>query len=255
MKYGFIGMGNMAQAFAIGMRQFAGIAEEDICAYSPNHEKLERNAELIGFLPKGSLEEVVDNSDVVIIACKPYQIEGVLDQLGENAKKCEYISLAAGWLLKDYEKYGIKVQCIMPNTPVQVGEGVILIEEEYSIEDPTRQEIIRMMESFSSIIVMPGHLIDAGSAISGCAPAFVDIFIEALSDGAVKNGVPRRMSYEIITQMMLGSAKLMQKTGLHPGELKDKVCSPGGTTIKGVSALEKGGFRAAVINAVDKVCD
>lgn len=251
MKYGFIGMGNMGQAFLKGMIRFGKIDPNDTCAFAPNQEKLRKNSDIIGFDPEKTVSDVAEKSDLVIIACKPYQIESVLSELGDKAGEKQFVSLAAGWDYDRFTKHGLKIQCIMPNTPCEIGEGVVLVEDRYSIDKEVRDEVLELFSSFSKVIELPGRLIDAGSAISGCAPAFVDVFIEAMADGAVKNGIPRKTAYEIITKMMAGSAKLMEETGIHPGELKDRVCSPGGTTIKGIHALEKGGFRAAVIDAVD----
>jgi len=244
----------MGQALYKGMVDFGGVDPKKLYAFAPNQEKLIDNAKKLGFTPCKSLKDLADSVDTIILACKPYQIDSVLTDLGDLKKDKTFFSVAAGWDMEKFKPYGIKVQYIMPNTPCQVGEGVILLEEDFSVSEEDRDSFVEILKKFSKVIPMPGYLIDAGSAISGCAPAFVDLFIEALADGAVKNGVPRQKAYEIIPQMMIGSAKLMALSGKHPGELKDQVCSPGGTTIKGISALEDGGFRASLINAVDKVC-
>ena len=148
-----------------------------------------------------------------------------------------------------------KVQYIMPNTPVAVGKGTFLLEEENSIASEDAVQLEEILSALGTVIRFPGRLMDAASAVSGCGPAFFDMVIEAIADGAVKNGIARKTAYELACTTMAGTAELMLKTGLHPGELKDRVCSPGGTTIKGVAALEECGIRNAFIKAVDAVVD
>ena len=258
-KFGFIGMGNMAQAMSEGFIASGKVACENIYAYAPNQEKLRCNGERIGFTPCGSLRELAENCDTYIMACKPYQVEQVLLELKEirGLKGRTLLSVAAGW---DFEAYAAHIDCretavqyIMPNTPVAVGKGTFLMEETSSMKDEDRIVITDILSALGTVINMPGRLMDAATAVSGCGPAFFDMVIEAIADGAVKNGVPRKTAYELACSTMAGTAELMLKTGLHPGELKDRVCSPGGTTIKGVAALEECGIRSAFIKAVDAV--
>lgn len=257
-KFGFIGMGNMAQALAEGFISSGKVAAGSIFAYAPNREKLKNNAGRLGFTPCASLKEMAENCDTLIMACKPYQIEDVLAELGQDALKGKtLISVAAGW---DFEKYAAYIDCretavqyIMPNTPVAVGKGAFLMEETSSLTDEDRLAVIDILSALGTVITIPGRLMDAATAVSGCGPAFFDMVIEAIADGAVKNGIARKTAYQLACTTMAGTAELMLKTGLHPGELKDRVCSPGGTTIKGVASLEESGIRSAFIKAVDAV--
>lgn len=257
-KFGFIGMGNMAQALAEGFIASGKVAKDCIFAYAPDQEKLRNNAERLGFVPCVSLKELTESSDTLIMACKPYQIEDVLIELGEDGFKGKnLISVAAGW---DFATYASHIDCretavqyIMPNTPVAVGKGTFLMEETSSMRDEDRHTITDIMSSLGTVITIPSRLMDAATAVSGCGPAFFDMVIEAIADGAVKNGIARKTAYELACTAMAGTAELMLKTGLHPGELKDRVCSPGGTTIKGVASLEESGIRSAFIKAVDAV--
>ena len=139
---------------------------------------------------------------------------------------------------------------IMPNTPASIGEGMILYAVGSGVPEDAVEIFLADMSGAGKFSLLPEHLIDAGSAVSGCGPAFVDLFIEALADGGVACGLPRAKALEFAAQMVLGSAKLVLETGKHPGELKDAVCSPGGTTIQGVRVLEEQGFRAAAMDAV-----
>lgn len=255
-KIGFIGMGNMGQALAEGFVKSGVVNKEDLYAFAPDSEKLARNADRIGFNTAASVNELVRECDSVFMACKPYQIESVLEQLGNDIKGKTLISIAAGWDFDKYAEYlpeNVKVQYIMPNTPVSVGAGTILIEEKNSLAPEDRAQLVEMLESVGAAVEIKSHLMDAAMAVSGCGPAFFDIIIEALGDGAVKNGIQRKTAYELACRTMAGAASLMLESGLHPGELKDRVCSPAGTTIKGVAALEDAGVRAAFIRAVDAV--
>ena len=139
---------------------------------------------------------------------------------------------------------------IMPNTPASIGEGMILYACSDSYPEYEQRVFLEAMAGAGQLSSLPEHLIDAGSAVAGCGPAFVDLFIEALADGGVACGLPRAQALQFAAQMVAGSARLVLQSGQHPGALKDAVCSPGGTTIQGVRALEAGGFRSAVIEAV-----
>lgn len=259
-KFGFIGMGNMAQAMAEGFISSGKVAAGSIFAYAPGREKLKKNAQRLGFIACDSLKELSESCDTLIMACKPYQIEDVLKELGKSGLKGKnLLSVAAGW---DFETYAAHIDCretavqyIMPNTPVAVGKGTFLMEETNSLTDEDRLTVTDIMSSLGKVITIPSRLMDAASAVSGCGPAFFDMVIEALADGAVKNGIDRKTAYELAGTTMAGTAELMLKTGLHPGELKDRVCSPGGTTIRGVAALEESGIRSAFIKAVDAVLE
>ncbi|MBR3706105.1 MAG: pyrroline-5-carboxylate reductase [Firmicutes bacterium] len=255
-KIGFIGMGNMARALAEGFIASGKVSAEDILAYAPNQQKLAANAEKIGFTPCSSLTVMAETCDTLIMACKPYQIEGVIEELGDILEGKTLISVAAGWNFDKYEKYlpeCVAVQYIMPNTPVSVGAGTILLEEKNTLAEDDRQQLKDLLESVGGWVELPSHLMNAGMAISGCGPAFFDMIIEAMGDGGVKNGLPRDKAYRLAASTMEGAAKLFMESGLHPGQLKDQVCSPGGTTIRGVAALEEAGVRSAFIKAIDKI--
>ncbi|MBR7019829.1 MAG: pyrroline-5-carboxylate reductase [Lachnospiraceae bacterium] len=262
MKIGFIGMGNMALAIAEGWVKKGLVEASDMYAYAPNQEKLANNAARIGFVPMASAKAVVGEADTILIACKPYQIEKVLTELGSNLFGKAIWSVAAGWTYDTFEKQlsgivgiddSVRIQCIMPNTPAMVGEGVFLFEEKNSLKPAELTEMKRLFEGLGVVIPLPTELMGIGGYISGCGPAFVDLFMEAFADAAVKYGLPRATAYKLISQTVLGSAKLQQVTGEHPGVLKDAVCSPNGTTICGVAALEKAGFRSACIECIDAI--
>ncbi len=255
-KLGFIGMGNMAKALASGFLASGLVSKDDMYAYAPHYDRLLENAEKLGFIPCKSIKEMLASVDTVIMACKPYQIEYVLKENGVYLCGKALISVAAGW---DYEKYkpfldkSVRLQFVMPNTPAMVGEGVMLFEVKNSLKEEERVEIIELFGKVGKVEELPSHLMGIGGAITGCGPAFVDLMIEAYADAAVKYGIPRDKAYSLVSQMVLGSAKLQLVTGEHPAVLKDNVCSPSGTTICGVAALEKNGFRNACIESIEAV--
>ena len=256
MKIGFIGMGNMAQAIVKGWKGTRAREAEEILAYAPNRKKLKENAEKLGFTPMDSSLEVVEAADWVILACKPYQVESVLEETGEALREKPLISIALGW---DYAHFlrrlgaNQRVRYIMPSTPAEVGEGVFLLEEAHSLRDEEAEISRLLFAGIGQVLVLPSHLMGIGGTLSGCGPAFADLMIEAFGDAGVKYGLPREAAYALVSQMLLGAAKLQRDTKRHPGVLKDAVCSPGGSTIRGVTALEAQGFRAACQAAVDAV--
>ena len=166
------------------------------------------------------------------------------------------ISVALGWNFKKWESEQIKdtrFQFVMPNIPVCTGEGVLIFEEENSLFDGERTDIMKLFESVGLITELPSRLIGIGGAISGCGPAFVNMFIEAYADAAVRYGIQRDKAYELVSATLMGAARMQLMTGEHPAVLKDKVCSPAGSTIKGVMALEREGFRRACQTSIDEI--
>ncbi len=256
IKVGFIGFGNMAQAMAEGMIRGGALEPDRIYACAGNQDKLRDNAGRYGIHGCETVRETVEKSDVVIVAVKPYLVEEVLSPVRDILKGKVLISVAVNLTFEKYEEFllpGTHHLSTLPNTPVAVGEGIILCEERHSL---TEEEFGTVRELFSSMgmveVVDKEHLGIAGT-ISGCGPAFAAMFIEALSDGAVLHGLSRELSYKLASQMVAGTGKMQLATGRHPGVMKDGVCSPGGTTIAGVCAMERKGFRWAVIEGVDAV--
>jgi len=259
-KIGFIGMGNMAKAMAIGFIRSGKAAAGDMGAFAPNQEKLAENAAEIGFRPYADVASLINDYEVIIMACKPYQIEGVLAQetpqgvVRDLLKNKVLLSVAIAWDLAKYSPLvdpSTRVQYILPNTPAQVGEGVFIVEKDNTLTAEESAWLNDLLGACGTVVTMPAHLIDAGSAVAGCGPAFVSMMLEAMADAAVKHGIQRADAYKLAAQMAVGTGKLMLETGAHPGVMKDAVCSPGGTTIRGVIALEHAGMRAAFMDAVD----
>lgn len=255
-RIGFIGMGAMGSAMARGIIGAKRLSGDSVFAFAPNQEKLRKNAEEIGFTPCASLKELAGKADILVVACKPYQIRGALDGALKEVKTKALVSVAAGWLHKDYEGLlggGARVQCVMPNTPCAIGLGVLLFEEKNTLRADELSFVKNVFGALGLIETLPSHLMAAGGAVTGCGPAFIDIIIEAYADAAVKYGIPRAAAYALVSQTVVGAAALQRSTGKHPGVLKDEVCSPGGTTIRGVAALEEHGIRDACIKSIDAV--
>lgn len=255
---GFIGMGNMAQALAQGFIASGALKGERVFAYAPHQEKLRANAERIGFQAVASLTELAAAADTLVMACKPYQIESVVAELGDALSGKALVSIAAGWDFARYESVlpqSTRFQFVMPNTPAMVGEGVLLFEEKTSLEPAERKALMDLFATVGVVEEVPSALMAAAGTVTGCGPAFVDLMIEAYADAAVKYGVPREQAYALVAQMVKGSAALALETKEQPGVLKDAVCSPGGTTIRGVCSLEEDGFRAACIHSIDAILE
>lgn len=204
-----------------------------------------------------STAEIIENCDMVFLGVKPQILSAVAKEISKKVEARKggicLVSMAAGVTLSQLSELfkDTKIIRIMPNTPASVGAGVIL----YALgEKATEDDEALLCEALAfagSLNRLDEKLIDAATAVSGCGPAFAYMFIEALADGGVKCGLPRDKAQKFAAEMLLGAAKLCLESGKHPGELKDAVCSPGGSTIAGVAALEDGAFRASVIDAVE----
>lgn len=253
-KIGFIGMGNMAYSIAKGILHAHFLKGKNVCGFDPYPAKLNTLHEAFGVQVAKSIPALVQNSDVILLAVKPNMVQAVLEEAGDALQGKAIISIALGWQFAELEKVvgnNVRIQAVMPNTPMEVGEGVCLFEEKNTLQADEQTFLKNMFESIGKVQVLPTYLMGVGGTLSGCGPAFVYMMIEALADGAVKNGLARKDAYMLAAQMMKGSAEMVLETGKHPGELKDNVCSPGGSTIRGVAKLEEKGLRDALISAID----
>ena len=192
-------------------------------------------------------------ADYILLGVKPYLMAAVIEGFRQELRAGQtLVSMAPGFTMDDVRKMSgddHPVIRIMPNTPVAVGAGMTLYASDSYVPRDVLDTFLRDLSACGRFAEMDEHLFEAGSAVSGCGPAFAALFMEALADGGVACGLPRAKALELAAQMMAGTAQLAL-SGIHPGPLKDQVCSPGGTTIQGVRALEKGGLRSAVMEAV-----
>jgi len=253
---GFVGAGNMGSALIRGLIHSGAIEAKHVYVCGHHPEKLKAFSEEMGFTVCPDIESVIRASDAVLFAVKPYHIENVLDECRDMLRGKIMLSVINGY---DFEKYEPLLHpdtphlYIMPNTPASVGAGVFMFETRHSLPEDEFSQITEMFSKAGEVVHLPSRLMGAGAAVAGCGPAFIAMTIEALSDAAVKYGIPRKLSYQLAGQMVMGTAKMLMETGMHPGEIKDGVCSPLGTTICGVQALEKAGMRSAFMDAVDAV--
>ena len=255
MKYtaGFIGAGNMGGALLRAVAKEIG--GENTAVFDINESCADAAAKESG-AQKVTIKELTEQSEYIFLGVKPNVIEKVCKQISGYLSSCStVISMAAGVDIASVcaALNTDRVIRIMPNTPASVGEGMILYCVGGGVTDESG--FLRIMNSCGVIDKIDEKLIDAAAALSGCGPAFVYMFIEALADGAVSRGLPRAKAQLYAEQTVLGAAKLALESHRHPGELKDAVCSPGGTTIEGVLALENGAFRHTVSNAVTAAYD
>lgn len=251
-KIGFIGFGNMAGAIAQGIIQSGFLKPYDCIGYDIDIKMIQK-MNMMGIETARDIAQIINQSAFVFVGVKPQVVESILIPYKEQLKEKALISIVLGY---DFEKYqqllddSTRHIFVMPNTPVQVEQGMSLIEERHSLKKEEFEFVRKMFEAIGCVEVVPSHLMATAGTLSGCGPAFVYMMIEALADGAVKEGVPRALAYQLASQTLAGAAIMQQKTQQHPGVLKDQVCSPGGSTIFGVEALEKGQLRATLISAI-----
>lgn len=254
MKIGFIGLGNMAGAMIEGIISQGIASKEDISGSAKTEATLEAVKERYGIETTLDNNRIAGCADILILAVKPQIFAEVLPQIrGAVREDTLIVSIAAGKTMADIEAlFGRRLKLVrcMPNTPALIGEGCSGVCRNSNVSDDEMAKCMELIQSFGLAQEVPEHLIDAVSGVSGCSPAYVFMFLEALADGAVEAGMPRKQAYIFAAQAVMGSAKLLLETGKHPGELKDMVTSPAGTTIEGVRVLEERGFRGAVIDAV-----
>lgn len=255
-KIGFIGLGNMATAIMGGLLAKKMAKPENVIGYDKFAAASEKAKTTYKITTAINEEAVAEAADLLILAVKPNVLPEVLPKIGKAVRKSTVIiSIAAGKTLAFLEeglgRSDLKVVRCMPNTPALVLEGCTGVCANKNVTKKEMDETLKLLGSFGKASVVPEKLMDVVVGISGSSPAYVFMFIEAMADAAVLAGMPRAQAYEFSAQAVLGSAKLLLETGKHPGELKDMVCSPGGTTIEAVKVLEEMGFRASVMDAVE----
>ncbi len=257
MKLGFIGSGNMATAMMSGIIKNKIFEANEIIAsdlYAPSREKAEAN---LGICVTDNNIEVVEKAEVIVLAVKPQYYPDVIAEIKDCVKENQIVvTIAPGktlaWLGEQFGK-NVKIVRTMPNTPAMVLEGMTGVCHNTFITKDELDYVCRILSGFGKAEVVGEHLMDVVVSTSGSSPAYVFMFIEAMADAAVADGMPRAQAYKFAAQAVMGSAKMVLDLEKHPGELKDMVCSPGGTTIQAVRVLEEKGMRSAVMEAM-KAC-
>lgn len=254
MKIGFVGCGNMATAIIGGILEKGILKKEDIKASTKTENSAKKVQETLGIECTTDNKKAVQDADVIFLAVKPQFCEEVIQEIKSEIKSEQVIiSIAAGkkleWLEAQFGA-GHKIIRTMPNTPALVGEGITGVCPNKEVTERELEDALVLLRSFGCADTVTEKILDVVGAVSGSSPAFVFMFIEAMADGAVAEGMPRKQAYEFAAQAVYGSAKMVLETGMHPGELKDMVCSPAGTTIEGVGVLEERGMRSAVSESI-----
>lgn len=249
MKIGFLGCGSMGGAIARAVSQVT----KDI-VLTDRSGRGKALADQLG-VAYGSAQEIARDCDWIFLAVKPQMMEAALSPIRERLqeKKPLLVTMAAGLSMEKIETMAggdLPVIRIMPNTPAMVGAGMTQYCCNSLVTEENERHFLSLMAHTGHVDKLEEGLIDAASALSGCGPAYMYLFLEGLADGAVACGIPRAKAYEYAAATMEGAAKLMLTAGQHPGQLKDAVCSPGGSTIQGVRVLEEKGLRAAAMDCV-----
>ena len=253
---GFIGCGNMGGALARAAAK--SIGGENIFLSDADEKKTAALSKEIG-ANAGNNKEIAAECKYIFLGVKPQYLEdmlsGIKDILRKRTDRFVLVTMAAGVSVEAVTKIigkKLPVIRIMPNTPCAYESGMVLYCANAAVKKEEISEFTEILSKAGELDYIPESLIDAAAALSGCGPAYVYMFIEALADSVVKYGIPRKDAYKLVAQTVLGSAKMVLETGEHPGKLKDNVCSPGGTTIKGVAALEEYGLRNSLFKATDE---
>jgi len=252
---GFIGIGNMGSAMIGGIITAGLVTPDKIIASARTVENLVLIKEKYGIDTTNDNKKVAEIADILILAIKPNVYPTVIDEIkGSLREGSIVVSIAAGLSLETIQGYfaeDVKIVRVMPNTPALVGAGMSALCSNQFVTNEDIADIKSILNSFGRCETVDEQLMDTVTGISGSSPAYVYLFIEALADGGVKAGLPRPVALKLAEQTVKGAAMMVLETGVHPGELKDRVCSPGGTTIEAVAVLEQKGLRGAVIAAVD----
>ncbi len=257
MKLGFIGTGNMAGAIIGGIIKTGLISSEEIIGSDISAAGREHVQKVYGVHVTPDNRKVAERAEVIFLCVKPQYYSAVIAEIKNViSNKQLVISIAPGkklgWLEEHFGR-PVKLVRTMPNTPAMVREGMTAVCPNDCVNKEELEYVVSLLKTIGETEVVPENLIDAVVAVSGSSPAYVFIMIEAMADAAVAEGMPRVQAYKFAAQAVYGSAKMVLETGRHPGELKDMVCSPAGTTIEAVRILEKKGFRSALIESM-KAC-
>ena len=258
MKLGFIGTGNMASAIMGGVIKNNIFAANEIIGSDLLAAGREKVQNQFGIHITASNKEVVEQAEVFVLSVKPQFYAEVISEIKDSVREDQIIiTIAPGktlaWLEEQFGKQ-VKIVRTMPNTPAMVGAGMTAAVPNAYLTQEEIDYVKTILESFGRVEFVPERLMDVVVSTSGSSPAYVYMMIEAMADAAVSGGMPRPQAYQFAAQAVLGSAKMVLETGVHPGALKDMVCSPGGTTIEAVRTLEALGFRSSIIEAM-KVCE
>ena len=253
MRLGLIGAGNMGGAILRGALKQGFLSSEDVWISDLNEALCQRLKAETGVHIASNNRSLASNCDMILLAVKPVFLNDVIEEINPFIHGKKLLSIAAGWtmqMLCDASGRNAQVLRAMPNTPAMLGEGMTALCAEHTFDVESFSFAKALFEAVGKVAVLPERLFDGFIAVSGSSPAYIFMLIEAMADAAVREGIFRVDAYQMAAQAVLGSAKMALESGKHPGELKDMVCSPGGTTIEAVAALEAKGFRSSIMEAM-----
>lgn len=250
---GFIGCGAMGGAICRGICRGDAAKPTDVGIYDTDLEKTNQLAKDLGVRAFADCAELIAKCEMVILAVKPNVVSNVLKSYREDLAGCALVSIAAGWSadqLRELLDRSTRVLCVMPNTAAMVGEAMTALSKNTNLTPTEMKRVEALFSAIGKAVWVEERQLPGVIGVSGSGPAYAYMFLQALADGGVEAGLTRAQSTQMAAQMMIGAAKMVLESGGHPEALKDMVCSPGGTTIAAVHALENGGFRGAVMDAV-----
>lgn len=257
MTITFIGCGNMAKAMIRGILCSKIVRADQMIATAKTNKTLEEVKAEFQIQVEKDNKKAARQGDIVVLAVKPQYYATIIEEIRSEMNENQIVvTIAPGWTLERLEKAfskEMKIVRTMPNTPAMIGEGMTVVCPNEQLTQEEVEQVVRLMESFGRATIVTESMFDGVIAVSGSSPAYIYMMIEAMADGGVREGLPRKQAYELAAQAVLGSAKMVLETGKHPAELKDMVCSPAGTTIEAVRVLEEKGFRSSLLEAM-KAC-
>jgi pyrroline-5-carboxylate reductase len=250
-RVGTVGAGNMAEAILQGLLS-AGLAPEQLIASDPDAGRRQHVAERLGVRTTESNADVAQASELVVLAVKPSQLEAAAGTLPHDGGPL-YVSIAAGVTLGTLRRLlgaGARVIRAMPNTPALIGSGITAVAEDAASDPEDLERACAVLRAVGEVVRVPEALLDPVTGLSGSGPAYVYLFIEALTEAGIREGLPAAIARQLSVATVAGAARMVEESGEHPAVLRERVTSPGGTTIAGLAALESGGLRAALLEAV-----
>jgi pyrroline-5-carboxylate reductase len=254
-RVGFVGGGNMGEALVRGLTKTGLVPVGHLLMADVRADRLEELKRLYGIVIASDNVTLVRRADVIILAVKPQILGAVLDEIAPATPGKLLISVAAGVSTSEIRRHlppGTRMIRVMPNTPALVLEGATAVARAAGLEDGDMDTARQIFEAVGRVVILDEEMMDAVTGLSGSGPAYIALVVEALADGGVRVGLDRKTAMTLAMQTVLGSARLLIDTGMHPGQLKDMVSSPGGTTIAGIHTLEIGGLRRTLIDAVER---
>lgn len=252
MRLGFIGAGNMARALLAGILEQGVLAPAQVHVCDCDGSKVAALKDAYGVTTHATNAALAQSCDVVVLAVKPAHCAAALEQIKESCRDKALVSVVTGWARERLARYldpTCRILRVMPNTPCLVGEGMTAFDQDFTLNEAELAFATTLFRSVGEVVTVPSRLMSAVVGVSGSGPAYFYLFIEALADAGVLAGLDRATAYTLAAQTAVGAGKMVQKTGRHPGALKDDVCSPGGTTIQAVRVLEQKCLRSGVIEA------